>query len=148
MAHAEHIFDYEDCLEAGGVVDQDAAWPHKCYLDGEYFVEKPNMVASFKELKLKGQMATDDEVITCEEMGGEIKKIGMLRFEKCVLKYPDFGKECRDGSDCLGSCVLKDNGKEPQRGLSVVGQCEEYNNSSGCRSLVNGGVYEGTLCLD
>ena len=44
------------------------------------------------------------DVDECAARGGEMRRLGRLGRETCVVKYADAGKRCTDGSQCQGEC--------------------------------------------
>ena len=103
---------------------------------------------TFTEITFSGKTATPEERAQCETVGGEVRPAGKAQFDMCVQAYPDAGKICSDASDCLGRCVLDNADATLARGTAITGVCEADNIRFGCTPLVNGGLFEGTLCVD
>lgn len=106
-------------------------------------------LGGFTEITFANRTATADERKACEATGGEARPAGKAQFDMCVQTYPDAGKTCSDASDCLGRCVLEVGiDATPERGTLVTGVCEADTDQFGCTPLVNGGVFEGAICID
>lgn len=102
---------------------------------------------SFSLITFEGQKATPAERARCETAGGEVRRDGLAGFELCLQDYPDAGKACTSGADCLGDCRAVDESKV-QFGQPTVGQCQAVTSPFGCFTRVEGGLAEPTLCVD
>lgn len=103
---------------------------------------------AFKKVTFASTQATAVEKADCENAGGEILKRGRLQAEHCVQPYPDAGETCSDASDCLGRCLLEVEIENPVSGTASTGVCQADTNDFGCRTLINGGKIDGTICID
>ncbi|WP_426037257.1 hypothetical protein [Brevundimonas sp. DC300-4] len=81
----------------------------------------------------------------CAARGGEIMRVGRLQTSRCVVPFPDAGKVCRDGDDCLGDCRAETAG--PREG-AVTGVCAPNDLPFGCNTPVENGRAGPTLCVD
>ena len=108
----------------------------------------PERAVNYTPVFFSGTKASEDERVLCESVGGRVERAGRLGAEHCIQDLPDAGKVCSDESDCIGRCVIEDSDDEPARGTTSNGVCEATDDQFGCTTLVNGGVIEGTLCVD
>jgi len=93
---------------------------------------------------LPGQSA---DAASCATRGGEIRKVGRMQTEQCILKYADAGKQCTDGDQCAGDCRIEGNsGIAP--GAAATGQCQVDSDRFGCNTTVEDGKAAQTLCID
>ena len=84
---------------------------------------------------------------SCEAEGGNWTRQGRLQSYMCVTSYVDAGKQCTDGDQCQGDCVVEGNsGLQP--GASAAGICQVDSNRFGCRTTVDDGKAGATLCID
>ena len=102
----------------------------------------------FQKVIFASAQATPSEKADCEKAGGEILKRGRLQAEHCVQPYPDAGQSCSDATDCYGRCLLEVEIENPVPGTASTGVCQSDTNNFGCRTLINGGKIEGTICID
>lgn len=102
----------------------------------------------FRKVTFASTQATAAEKADCENAGGQILKRGRLQAEHCVQPYPDAGRSCTDATDCLGRCLLEVEVENPVPGTASVGVCQADTNDFGCRTFINGGKIEGTICID
>jgi hypothetical protein len=87
------------------------------------------------------------DVASCTARGGELRRVGRMQTEQCIVKYADAGKQCASGSDCAGDCRLEGNsGVAP--GVPVTGQCQADSDRFGCHTRVEDGKAGATLCVD
>ena len=79
---------------------------------------------------------------------------GLSRTESCLCRTTDSGKECRDGLDCQGECIV-DEGASGSGAL--VGQCSEFERVFGCWHRIPRGAAQRSggsqrlppkICLD
>lgn len=103
---------------------------------------------AFEKITFASTQATATERADCEAVGGTIMRHGRLGAEHCVQPYPDAGEACSDASECLGRCLLEEEISNPVPGTASPGVCQENTNDFGCRTLINGGKIEGTICID
>lgn len=89
----------------------------------------------------------DKEKAECIARGGEWRISGLALGGRCFVKTKDFGKECLDGKECEGSCLLL-RPEGAKRGDKAVGSCSEYDFTLGCRTSVENGVVMPTFCAD
>ena len=64
-----------------------------------------------------------------------------------MVAYPDAGKVCRDGDDCLGDCRVPDGVIVPD-GRPVEGRCVASSDRFGCYTRVEDGVAQAAICID
>jgi hypothetical protein len=88
----------------------------------------------------------DDPGPRCVAGGGEMGRAGRAGNVFCIKPYPDAGKPCTDGSQCLGGCFYK--GPQVSTGTSVAGVCKENNFHFGCMTPVIKGMVKYTRCVD
>jgi len=87
------------------------------------------------------------DAASCAARGGEIRRVGRMQSEQCILKYADAGKQCTDGDQCAGDCRIEGNsGVAP--GAAVTGQCQVDSDRFGCHTTVEDGKAGPTLCID
>lgn len=95
------------------------------------------------------EMAAGDSGVTsaatCAERGGEMKRVGRAQTLQCVLNYSDAGKVCTTGSQCQGDCLTD---REETQSTPVQGRCAPTSERFGCRTKVENGVAQPTLCID
>lgn len=87
----------------------------------------------------------------CNAQGGEIRRVGMMGSEACVIPFADAGQSCSDASDCEGRCLLSAGAVDPlpEPGTRVGGQCQPTNQPFGCYAEINDGrVDGGFICVD
>lgn len=85
------------------------------------------------------------DAAACAARGGEIRRVGRLQSEVCIILYADAGKVCRDGDDCLGDCRAAEDLKDRN---NAVGRCAADSNRFGCITTVEDGRADRTLCVD
>ena len=86
------------------------------------------------------------DAASCAARGGEIRRVGRLQSEQCILKYADAGKPCTDSDQCAGDCRIEGNsGLNPS---TVTGQCQADSGRFGCHTPVEDGKAGATLCID
>jgi putative hemolysin len=85
---------------------------------------------------------------SCAAAGGELKPLGRLQRMQCVVPYADAGKVCSAKSDCTGQC-LAEGDSEIAPGTKATGVCQrDVSQNFGCRQRIDGGVAQGTICVD
>lgn len=89
--------------------------------------------------------ADHDLAQACEEEGGELMRVGRMQTERCVVAFPDAGKVCRDGDDCLGDCRAASAGPNTQ---TTTGVCAPNDLPFGCNTPIENGRAGPTLCVD
>jgi hypothetical protein len=83
----------------------------------------------------------------CRKRGGDWIPQGMLGTYNCVLKAPDAGKYCSDGSQCQSErCIYSEGLRLP--GKQWMGTCAVNNSHFGCYQLVQNGNVTPALCVD
>lgn len=82
----------------------------------------------------------------CAARGGQTLRAGRLQTERCVVPFPDAGKVCRDGDDCLGDCRAREPG--PMEGTNLAGVCAPNELPFGCHTPIENGRAQPTLCVD
>ncbi len=105
-------------------------------------------VNNYTPVFFASKQASEEERALCEGIGGRVERAGRLGGDRCIQDLPDAGDVCSDEKDCIGRCVIEDTDDSPQRGSEATGVCEATDNIFGCTTLVNGGMIEGTLCVD
>ncbi len=101
-------------------------------------------VATPADPTIPGQSA---DAASCASRGGELRRVGRMQTQQCIVKYADAGKSCTSGSQCAGDCRLEGNsGVAP--GASVTGQCQADSDRFGCHTTVEDGKAGPTLCID
>ncbi len=87
------------------------------------------------------------DAASCASRGGELRRVGRMQTQQCIVKYADAGKSCTSGSQCAGDCRLEGNsGIAP--GAAVTGQCQADSDRFGCHTTVEDGKAGQTLCID
>lgn len=102
---------------------------------------------SLEEMRAESLAAIDRTA--CAAKGGRIRQEGMLGLWRCTVRFPDAGKVCRDGDDCKGRCIAKnetaDRAQNPQ---PMTGVCEDDDSPFGCYGLIEDGTSQGFICVD
>ena len=83
----------------------------------------------------------------CAAQGGQMQRVGRAQTLQCVIAYPDAGKTCRDGDDCLGDCRVP-GGVIVEDGRPVAGQCAPTSDRFGCYTRVEDGRATAAICID
>ena len=83
----------------------------------------------------------------CAAQGGQMQRVGRAQTLQCVIAYPDAGKTCRDGDDCLGDCRVG-GGVIVDAGRPVAGQCAATSDRFGCYTRVEDGRATAAICVD
>lgn len=82
----------------------------------------------------------------CAAQGGELRPLGRLQRVQCVVPYADAGKACTAKADCSGQCLATD---EVAAGSPASGACQrDASENFGCRQRIDGGLAQGTICVD
>ena len=111
--------------------------------------ETGSVTSEYEKITFTGMKATSAERQLCESVGGTVRPAGKLQAEHCIQNLADAGKACLNTSDCLGRCVIEGNGADGlDFGSPAEGVCEATDEQFGCTALVDGGKYQGTLCVD
>ncbi len=91
------------------------------------------------------EQAADAE---CAAQGGQLQPLGRLQRVQCVVPYADAGKACSAKADCTGQCLAQGD-SEIAPGTKVTGVCQrDVSQNFGCRQRIDGGVAQGTICVD
>ena len=86
--------------------------------------------------------------VDCAAVGGKLMPLGRLQRVQCVVPYADAGKSCRTKSDCTGQC-LGSGDAELVPGTAATGVCQrDMSQNFGCRQRIDGGLAQGTICVD
>lgn len=101
-------------------------------------------VASAPTSALPGQSL---ETSACAARGGEIKRVGRMQSEQCVIKYADAGKVCTSGDQCLGDCRIEAS-PFPSQGQAAQGRCQAESQNFGCHASVENGKATAAICID
>jgi hypothetical protein len=87
--------------------------------------------------------------VECEAKGGVFERPGdPIRPPTCVIRQPDGGMSCQDGSQCQ-SGICEDHADKPRtdkRGR-VFGHCSYNNYFSSCSRMVTHGVRSERICF-
>lgn len=83
----------------------------------------------------------------CAAQGGSMQRVGRMQTLQCVIHYADAGKRCTDGDQCQGDCVSSTLGGD-QTPPATSGQCAADSNRFGCRTTIENGRAQPTLCID
>lgn len=88
--------------------------------------------------------------IACKKEGGKLRKVGMMGDLKCIVPYPDAGRDCTDSQQCQGGCFAVFEGVKglPKSGTSAIGKCKADNNPFGCYTRVDRGRVGDSVCID
>lgn len=84
---------------------------------------------------------------SCAARGGEIRRVGRMQSEQCVIKYADAGKPCTDGDQCAGDCRIEAT-PFPNAGQAAQGRCQVENQNFGCHASVEDGKATSAICID
>jgi hypothetical protein len=84
----------------------------------------------------------------CLRQGGTATAQGMFGYEMCVIPYQDAGKSCSGHADCRGACIYSDNPRPENPRAKIKGICAPNNYHFGCRTLVEKGRIQRTVCVD
>jgi hypothetical protein len=80
----------------------------------------------------------------CDACGGSWDFHGIRDVETCICPTKDAGKDCTDGQQCEGACIVSDNGFQiVESGTSKgywVGQCSQYDVTYGCYRIIPTGT--------
>ncbi len=86
--------------------------------------------------------------VDCAAVGGTLMPLGRLQRVQCVVPYTDAGKSCRTKSDCSGQCLASGDA-ELVPGTAATGVCQrDMSQNFGCRQRIDGGLAQGTICVD
>jgi len=102
----------------------------------------------YEKIQFAGQTATASERARCETAGGSVMPGGRLGWERCLQTFPDAGKTCSDGAECLGDCRLELLKDMPQAGETATGTCQANDSPFGCHASVENGKATPALCVD
>ena len=82
----------------------------------------------------------------CAAAGGTLQPLGRLQRVQCVVAYGDAGKTCHAKADCTGQCLAQ---ADIAPGAKASGICQtDISQNFGCRQRIDGGVAQGTICVD
>ena len=87
------------------------------------------------------------EASACAARGGEIRRVGRMQSEQCVIKYADAGKPCTSGDQCAGDCRITAS-PFPSQGETAQGQCQAESQNFGCHASVENGKATAAICID
>lgn len=88
-----------------------------------------------------------NDIVKCQEQGGQPHKVGMLLSEKCIITYPDAGKVCTKGDDCQANICEVNEASLIGQTFKLVGMCKATNNHFGCYNFIDDGQIQG-ICVD
>lgn len=86
-------------------------------------------------------------VAACQARGGEIRRVGRMQSEQCVIRYADAGRACTSGDQCAGDCRI-DQSPFPEAGRVAQGRCQAESQNFGCHANVEDGKATPALCID
>ena len=87
------------------------------------------------------------DAASCAARGGEIRRVGRMQSEQCIILFADAGRSCTDNDQCQGDCRTADE-ERPEAGAAAVGQCTADSSRFGCHTTLKDGKVEHTLCVD
>lgn len=87
----------------------------------------------------------DPETAACVARGGNMIPVCLDQAPMCVSPFPDAGRPCDDGDDCIGDCRATTDADEGER---ARGQCQATDYPCGCSINVESGRSEGRFCVD
>jgi hypothetical protein len=102
------------------------------------------MTAGPAEPSVAGQSV---DPTACAARGGEIRRVGRMQSERCIIRYADAGKQCTDGDQCAGDCRIEAS-PFPNAGQSAEGRCQAENQNFGCHANVEDGKATPAICID
>jgi hypothetical protein len=107
-------------------------------------------LASGCEATLPGESKTPYPTVEqCPALRGTVERRGLVNAETCVIRNPDARRICTDSAQCVGRCLVADDGdRELRRGTLATGRCEESNATLGCFAEVSHGRLTASLCVD
>jgi hypothetical protein len=80
----------------------------------------------------------------CDACGGSWDFHGIRDVETCICPTKDAGKNCTDGLQCEGACIVSDTGFQVvESGTSKgywVGTCSQYDVTYGCYRIIPDGT--------
>ena len=71
-----------------------------------------------------------------------------LLIAACVIAFSDAGKPCRDGADCQGNCIAATEQAQGGSGAPATGICAADDNPCGCKTTIEDGRAQATVCVD
>jgi hypothetical protein len=84
----------------------------------------------------------------CDACGGLWAVHGIEQRESCICHTSDSGKQCQDGRECEGQCLVNEetgfqvtDPSSPPRGF-FTGNCSYYDTTFGCNWIIPPGVDE------
>jgi hypothetical protein len=91
-----------------------------------------------------------DERAECLARAGRIMIAGLSGNEICALPLADAGKRCTSGDQCIGDCLLDDSKLRGvrHRATRLVGRCQATDYGFGCRTKIERGRIQHSLCID
>ena len=117
----------------------------------DYHAANPDFGSSlppYERIQFAAQFATPDEKARCEAAGGTVERAGRAGWERCVQPFPDAGKVCSDGDDCLGDCRLPVSAGNLAPDTPAQGVCQPTDSFFGCHTIIEDGKVAGSLCVD
>lgn len=89
---------------------------------------------------------TSDAERSCLRSGGRWLGPVALGEHACAYKARDAGRPCRDGRECEGDCIARE---DVPAGTPGPGNCsQETSNLGRCVNLVTSGAATGLICLE
>ncbi len=83
----------------------------------------------------------------CEAHGGKLIKLADFEPPTCVTPFPDGGKPCADGSECVGGCYYYSTPHPTEPPKKKKGVCQRNNYFRECYREVKDDVIEpGSHC--
>ena len=87
------------------------------------------------------------DAASCAARGGEVRRVGRMQSEQCVIRFADAGKACTDSAQCAGDCRI-DQSPFPQAGEVAAGLCQAESLNFGCHANVEKGRATPAICID
>ena len=95
-----------------------------------------------RKMRELGNVASSE---ACTDIGGSYLPVCESGTRMCIKEFSDSGKLCVSSMQCEGECRLPWN---VNKGLFVMGQCQNNNNPCGCWSSVEFGIVLRGICRD
>lgn len=97
------------------------------------------------KIAFAAEPGTACDAARCAAARGECGTAGLGCSDVCIYKATDVGKACRDGRDCQGDCMAKEDAPRDQ---PTSGRCSALQIVAGCKNRVRDGLATGLLCVD
>jgi hypothetical protein len=83
----------------------------------------------------------------CQSRGGELRRVGRMQSEQCVIGYADADKACTSSDQCAGDCRIE-AAPFPDAGSVAQGRCQAESQNFGCHANVENGRATAAICID